>query len=398
LLLTLLFYAAIAIGEAACIVYAINVLHAYPWRVRWTEMATLAALAVLGIGSAELTRRYWMTPVSGWPPALVAFAVVCCLMTLVVLPLATIARARRVRRSGAVAGERRGALLEGPPESFIGDGPNAWMLRLPGNTSLNLESRDWTVPVGALPEELDGLSILHLTDLHFSRAYSRRYFEAVFAAAAEMPADMVCVTGDLIDDPACIDWIAPLLAGLPGPAGRFAILGNHDHHHDVHAIAAATAAAGYETLDGRVVTVEIQGRRVAVGGTCAPWGPGIPDDAIPSADFALLLSHTPDLVYRSSRQGWDFILAGHNHAGQVRLPVLGPLLMPSLYSRRFEHGFFRVPPALMYVGQGVGCKHPIRYGCHPEIARFTLRCVPPVAPRERIARDHEAVAPVFQGS
>ncbi|WP_337174174.1 metallophosphoesterase [Paludisphaera sp.] len=395
---TLLFYAAFAIGEAACIVYAINIFHSYPWRVRWTERATLVALAVLGVVSAELTRRYWMTPVSEWPPALVAFAAGCCLMALVVLPAATFARARRMRRSGSVEGERRDSLLQDPPESYVGGGRHAWMLRLPGNTSRNLESRDWSVPIAALPEELDGLSILHLTDLHFSRAYSRRYFEAVFAAAADMPADMVCVTGDLIDDPECIEWIEPLLSGLRGPFGRFAILGNHDHHHDVDAIAAAIAAAGYETLDGHVVTTEIQGRRLAIGGTCAPWGPGIPDDAIPHADFSLLLSHTPDLVYKSARQGWDFILAGHNHAGQVRLPVVGPLLMPSLYSRRFEHGFFRVPPALMYVGQGVGCKHPIRYGCHPEIARFTLRCVPPVAPRARIARDRAVVEPIYQES
>jgi predicted MPP superfamily phosphohydrolase len=396
LLITLLFYSAFAIGEAACVVYAINVLHAYPWKVRWTEKATLVVLAVLGIGSAELTRRFWMTPLSEWPPALVAFAACCCLTALVALPIATIARARRIRRSAAVEGERRGLLLQDPPASFIGDGPNAWMLRLPGNTSRNLESRDWTVPIAALPAEMDGLSILHLTDLHFSRAYSRRYFEAVFAAAAEMPADIVCLTGDLIDDPACLEWLSPLLSSLSGPVGRFAIVGNHDHHHDLDAIAAETAAAGYETLDGRVVTVDVHGRRLAVGGTCAPWGPGIPDDAIPSADFSLLMSHTPDLVYDSARQGWDFILAGHNHAGQVRLPGFGPILMPSRYSRRFEHGFFRVPPALMYVGQGVGCKHPIRYGCHPEIARITLRCVPTAPRRERVARDRAAVSPIFQ--
>jgi len=391
LLPTLLFYAAFAIGEAVLIAFAVNVAHGYPWSVRWTERATLVILAVLGIGSAELTRRHWMAPASEWPPALLALAIVCCVASLVVLPLATLARARRVRSALGFEGERRGPLLQGPAEAFIGEGPNAWMLRLPGNTSLNLESRDWIVPMAGLPEEMDGLSILHLTDLHFSRAYDRRYFEAVFAAAADPPADLVCVTGDLIDDPACIEWIEPLLSSLPATSGRFAILGNHDQHHDVDAIAAAVAAADCRVLDGHVATIDVHGRRLAIGGTCAPWGPGIPDDAIPPADFALLLSHTPDLIYKSARQGWDFVLAGHNHAGQVRLPILGPALMPSVYSRRFEQGFFRVSPSLMYVGQGIGCKHPIRYGCHPEIARFTLRRAPTVAAADRTAREGATV-------
>lgn len=388
---TLLFYAAFAIGEAACIAFAINVIHGYPWSVKWTEKATLIIVGLLGLGSAELTRRYWMTPVSEWPGALVAVATACCVMALVILPAATFARARRARLAASFASERRGSLLEGPKESFIGDGPNSWMLRLPGNTSLNLESHDWSLALPGLPEEMDGLSILHLTDLHFSRAYDRRYFEAVFAAASELPSDLVCVTGDLIDDPACIEWIAPLLSGLPGPAGRFAILGNHDHHHDVDDIAAAVADAGYAVLDGHVATIDVNGRRLAVGGTCAPWGPGIPDDAIPDADFALLMSHTPDMVYKSARQGWDLILCGHNHAGQVRLPVIGPILMPSVYSRRFEHGFFRVPPSLMYVSQGVGCKHPIRYGCHPEVSRFTLTRTQAASPRDRIGRGRATV-------
>jgi predicted MPP superfamily phosphohydrolase len=65
--------------------------------------------------------------------------------------------------------------------------------------------------------------------------------------------------------------------------------------------------------------------------------------------------------------------------------------MPSIYSRRFEHGFFRVTPSLMYVSQGVGCKHPIRYGCHPEISRFTLKHAPSAAPRDRIGQGHATV-------
>lgn len=369
---TLLFYAAFAIGEVALVALAINLVHGFAWKMKWHEKATIACLAIGGLASLELTRRYWLVPVGEWPALLRGFATICCLVAVVALPAATIARWRRRDPDGVVRDDHRHVLGSADRESFVGKGRFGWMLRLPGNASRDLTVHEWSVRCPQLPPEVDELSILHLTDLHFSHAYDRRYFEAVFDAAAAAPADLVFITGDLIDDPDCIAWITPLLARLTGRLGRFAILGNHDHQHDLDLIAEATAAAGYTVLDGDVTTIDVHGRRLAIGGTCAPWGPAIASDSIPRADFTMLLSHTPDLAYKAAAQGWDFMLCGHNHGGQVQLPVIGPVLMPSRFSRRFERGFYRIDPTLMYVSQGVGAKHPIRYGCTPEISRFTL--------------------------
>jgi len=392
LVLTLLFYAAFAIGEIACVALAINVVHGLGWKNRWHEKATMAAVAACGLLSLEMTRRYWLVPVAEWPVPLMLFAMVCVFVGLVGLPAATFARWRRGRPDAIEPRERRRVFDKAEREAFIGEGTHSWMLRLPGNESLDLVARDWTVAFPHLPTEFEALSILHLTDLHFSRAYNKRYFETVFDIAADAPADLVFVTGDLIDDPDCIAWIAPLLERLPGSLGRFAILGNHDHFHDTGRITDAATAGGFSVLDGQATTVEVRGRRLAVGGTCAPWGPPITAESIPPADFSLLLSHTPDLAYESARQGWDFMLCGHNHGGQVRLPVIGPVLMPSRYSRRFEEGFYRIAPTLMYVSRGLGAKHPIRYGCAPEISRFKLVRTRLERPRESAApRNHEAI-------
>ena len=94
---------------------------------------------------------------------------------------------------------------------------------------------------------------------------------------------------------------------------------------------------------------------------------------MPAADFRLLLSHSPDLFYKAQRWGVDLMLSGHNHGGQIRLPLVGPVFMPSRYSRRFDRGFFRRMGTLMYVNEGVGGKHPVRYGCPPEVSRLVLR-------------------------
>jgi predicted MPP superfamily phosphohydrolase len=368
----LLIYGVVAIGEIACAAFAINVVHGFAWKMRWHEKATLGFVAACGLGSLELARRYWLTPVGEWPFPLMGFAAACGFTALVAVPASTIARGRRRPPEGVSLDDHQGVLGDEDREAFVGRGAFGWMHRLPGNESRDLTVHEWSVRSPRLPRELDGLTILHLTDLHFSHAYDRRYFEAVFDAAASQPADLVLITGDLVDEPECIAWITPLLERLPGPLGRFAILGNHDHFHDMERIAGAATAAGFAVLDGDVATVDVDGRRLAIGGTCAPWGPAIAAGSIPPADFSILLSHTPDLAYKAAAQGWDLMLTGHNHGGQVRLPVIGPVLMPSRFSRRFDRGFFHIDPTLMYVSQGVGAKHPIRYGCVPEISRFTL--------------------------
>ena len=62
--------------------------------------------------------------------------------------------------------------------------------------------------------------------------------------------------------------------------------------------------------------------------------------------------------------------------------------MPSLYSRHFDRGFFRQGRSTLYVSQGIGGKHPIRYGCTPEITRFTLHAAPASVPhRDRKAAE-----------
>ena len=93
---------------------------------------------------------------------------------------------------------------------------------------------------------------------------------------------------------------------------------------------------------------------------------------MPPADFRILLSHSPDLFYKAQHWGVDLMLSGHNHGGQIRFPLFGPVFMPSRYSRRFDRGFFRQNGTLLHVSEGVGGKHPVRYGCPPEVSRLVL--------------------------
>ena len=119
--------------------------------------------------------------------------------------------------------------------------------------------------------------------------------------------------------------------------------------------------------------MDTAGSTIAIGGTSAPWGPAIDPRAIPSANVSILLSHSPDLFYKAHDWGVDLMFSGHNHGGQIRLPLVGAVFVPSLYSRRFDRGFFRASRTLLYVNEGIAGMHPVRYGCYPEISRFVLK-------------------------
>ena len=227
--------------------------------------------------------------------------------------------------------------------------------------------------LSGLPEPLAGLRIVQITDLHMAPCFRRRYFERVIEACQDWEADLIVLTGDIIDDDEAIAWIEPLLAPLVARLGKYAILGNHDEQHQPRMIVGELARAGFETMEGHWTTIDVDGATIAMGGTSAPWGPDVDPRAMPPADFRILLSHSPDRFYRAARWGIDLMFSGHNHGGQIRLPLVGAVFMPSIYSRRFDRGFFRRDGTLMYVNEGIAGKHPFRYGCMPEVTRFVLR-------------------------
>jgi hypothetical protein len=309
------------------------------------------------------------------------------------MPTTTLALALRCKPTGVVREQVReiDLVARNGREPLIGQGAHNWMLRLPGCSSLRLRQAEWSLALPSLPFACDGLSLLHLSDLHLGLCYSERYFQQALEAAARWECDLVLFTGDLIEHEACLRWIEPLLSKVRGRLGSFAILGNHDYAFDAREIRAELARCGYEDIEGRWTTLDVPGATLALGGTALPWGRGLDLAAAPDADFRILLSHSPDVFPRASAAGIELVLAGHNHGGQVRLPVVGAPFVPSRYGRQYDRGFFRRGQTLLHVSEGLGAKHPVRYGTVPEITRLVLQAKPrEAAPCEAPSVLHEA--------
>ncbi|MBI1311372.1 metallophosphoesterase [bacterium] len=258
--------------------------------------------------------------------------------------------------------------------SLAGHGTYRSLLRVPFNECFTVEWTERELRLPRLPREWDGLTLLHLSDWHFTGTPDLPFYKAICERAAKLDFDIAVFTGDLIDDEACLAWVLPTLGTINAPLGQYFILGNHDWYHVVPTIRQELTSAGWRDLSGQIQVLDTAGKKLALGGDERPWIGKPPNfNAAPTDAFRMLLSHTPDNLTWARRQGVDLMLAGHNHGGQVSLPGIGPVYAPSLHGTRFAGGLYWSDPTLLCVSRGLGGRHPLRIGARPEVCRIVLR-------------------------
>ena len=259
--------------------------------------------------------------------------------------------------------------------SAIGTGPYQVMCRLPGNQFLQLEITEKVLRLPRLPAAWDGLTILHLSDFHFIGTVQRVWYERVISLLADRQPDLIAFTGDLLDNLAYREWIRPVLGSLRAPLGCWYVLGNHDWVlPDVQSIRQELSGIGWRDATEQLSLLSHRGETLAIAGDERPWMASSANfAAAPESAFRLLLSHTPDLIDVARQQRVDLMLAGHNHGGQVRLPIFGPVYSPSRFGCKYAAGSFWEPPTFLHVNRGLGGRHPLRVNCPPEATWLILR-------------------------
>lgn len=316
---------------------------------------------------------------SPWLAAVLAYAALCLIVDAVYFPLWLADRCRRwpplVSRTARRVDIGR-QLAPAPVEGW----PTRLLSRLPGNQLLTLDVVEMQLELARLPPQLDGLSLVHLTDLHFSGRISPAYFREALRPVAQWQPDLLLVTGDLCEKERFIAWIDEILAPLPARLGKFFVLGNHDvRTHNVPRLRSALVAAGFCDLSGVWRELAVGDARIVLGGDERPWlGQPLDPGASPprdynSAELRLVLLHTPDRLRVACAADADLVLAGHTHGGQIRFPPIGAVVCPSYHGMRYDAGLFARQKTTMYVGRGLSCLTPLRFCCPGELTRIVLR-------------------------
>lgn len=255
---------------------------------------------------------------------------------------------------------------------------------VPGSQLLVLSIESKTFEFPNLPAAFDGYRISHLSDLHFTGRIGKPYFRQVIEHCLRWEPDLICITGDLIDKPKCLDWIEELLSRLHARDGVYFILGNHDRRiRSETMLRARLAEAGLIDTNGKYVSVERATpagvARMWFAGNELPWYSGAEKlESVESVrhstdEFFVALSHSPDQWPWAKQKGFDLMLAGHTHGGQVCLPIVGPIIAPSRYGVRYAGGVFDIEGMALQVSRGISGAEPLRWNCPPELAQLTLR-------------------------
>ncbi|MGH9447660.1 MAG: metallophosphoesterase, partial [Terriglobia bacterium] len=229
-----------------------------------------------------------------------------------------------------------------------------------------------------LPDNFDGFRILHLTDLHIDGMHGLA--EIVAERLTGLDADLCVMTGDYrFEAHGPCDKIYPrlrtILSSIQARHGVLAILGNHDESE----IAVELEKLGVRMLINDGVAITRGNACLGVVGVDDPHRYGCDDldgalGSVPADAFKVLLAHSPELWHKASAAGIRLYLCGHTHAGQMRLPGIGALLMNADCPKSYTQGRWQNGAMLGYTSAGVGCSLlPVRYNCPPEITLIELR-------------------------
>lgn len=236
------------------------------------------------------------------------------------------------------------------------------------------------IPLPGLPTELNGFSIVQLSDLHIGLLLKQSWLTEVVRKSNGLAADLVVLTGDMIDGSpeALQDDIAPL-RGLQAKYGVFGITGNHEYYFGAHRWLPVFEELGIDMLENEARTFSIRGKNLVLAGVPDPaalhFGEVGPDrgflQPLPEG-IRVLLQHRPTALTGDTKM--DLQLSGHTHGGHL---FFLKWLIAS-YNGGLAGGLFDFAGSKLYVspGTGVWAGFSCRLGVPSEITHIILRRQP----------------------
>lgn len=252
------------------------------------------------------------------------------------------------------------------------------------------------VPMG---RDVPRIRILHVSDTHLTS-----HDGALLRFLQSLPGrfgipDLVLATGDLVDDDSGISPITRALNDLPAKLGRFYVLGSHDYYQtrfqsptkyfgerkrkpntnkaDTKTLEENLQRDGWVSLTNTTHLLTTPKGVIRLAGVDDPYLNRHETGHIARAHdevLAIGMAHAPDVVSDWMLNGFDLVLSGHTHAGQVRIPGVGALVTNSSLPTALAGGLHRIGSSWLHVspGLGTGKFSPIRFNCRPEVTLLEL--------------------------
>lgn len=240
--------------------------------------------------------------------------------------------------------------------------------------------REITVAIKDLPADLHGLRIAHLSDTHVGKFTHGKLLHDLADQTNRLKADLVLLTGDLIDQsiddlPEALDMVSR----LDPRSGLYLIEGNHDLFQGPEKFARGVIDRGFNLLRDQTAAISVKGYPVDLlgirwhqrGQSIDSHVDHVNENRNPDA-LPILLAHHPDAFDRAAALGIPLTLAGHTHGGQIMLtPEIGA--GPMMF--KYWSGLYQKQNSSLVVSNGAGNWFPLRTAAPAEIVHISLRRV-----------------------
>lgn len=229
--------------------------------------------------------------------------------------------------------------------------------------------KEQKITINNWPDNFNGFKIVHISDIHYGRVFDDESFQKLIDSINEQKPDIVVLTGDLIDKDTKMttnmaNKISKLLNKINATTGKYAINGNNDLNFDewINIV----TEGGFKDLNNTYDTIYKDGYSniFIAGASTVEDKLSINDKLKTSIDYLnsfekdgpiykILLLHEPDVIDDMSVNPFDLILAGHSHAGQVRLPFIGAIILPD-GAKKYYDSHYKIENSDLYISNGLG--------------------------------------------
>lgn len=247
----------------------------------------------------------------------------------------------------------------------------------------HIQIKQYTIPIRNLSPDFQSLSLVLFGDVQVDRYTQGEELQKLKEKLGETNADVFLFAGDLVtygED--FIEEGVNLLCGLKAATANISCLGDHDHWSNSQRISWGLRACGWDFLENQHQLVSWNNHKILVTGIIYIYSRKISSQRLdfllasaPAADLKILLVHQParDVIEAAKKYGYDLVLAGHTHGGQIVFRPLGFHLTPSMFENPHYSGYKDEDGIGVVITNGIGLTlAPLRYNSPAEISKILL--------------------------
>jgi len=244
--------------------------------------------------------------------------------------------------------------------------------------------REQAIQIDNWPQQLDGLRIAVLSDIHADDWFvDDKKLRTIVERTNQLQPELIVILGDYMSSNGRVtrrvepERFGPILKDLHAPLGVYSVLGNHDWWYSGVQVRRGLEKNGIQVLENEVIHFDVRGTQLWLVGLADLWTrrQAIADTIamVPEGAPVIALTHNPD-IFPDLPLRVPLLLAGHTHGGQVRFPLIGSVVQSSDFGERYMKGHIFENNHHLFVTTGIGTSIvPVRFGVPPEIVLLTIK-------------------------